>query len=220
MECIYCGNKYLYNLKENNIKCAKCKRKFSPQKLQKELQIIELFCKDTSAISISKALNTNYVTIKNKCDRYMALIAYYLENKYQQNTQETIAYGEYIYLEKSKKKDKKSILEAYDFITFDKGEIYNRLLDSLATFNYSFRYNEENQSYQDFNYFLLHSKISNITKTENKIIDFWNFFEKFILKYKGVSKKRFYYYLKLAEFYFNFDYESRVKILYQISIKN
>jgi hypothetical protein len=180
--------------------------------VERELSTIEMFCSGQNGLKCSKELHLSYTTVKKKYDKYMQLISYYLEQRYQQNPNQTVAYGEYIYLEKSKKRDKKSILEAYNFITFDKGEIYSLLLDSLNAFHYSFRHSADDE-YREFNSFLLQSKISKISKNENRVEEFWMFFEDFILKYKGINPKNFYYYLRLSEFFFNYDQDNREKIL-------
>ena len=46
------------------------------------------------------------------------------------------------------------------------------------------------------------NKISKIQKKENIIASFWIFFEESIVKYKGINKENFFYYLKEIEFKF------------------
>jgi len=45
--------------------------------------------------------------------------------------------------------------------------------------------------------------IGKLTKAQSTITQFWNYFETFILQYKGVSDEQFVFYLKEAEWRFN-----------------
>jgi transposase-like protein len=51
----------------------------------------------------------------------------------------------------------------------------------------------------------------------SKINDFWNFLETYLRKYKGVKSENFIYYLKEAEFKFNYTQEEQREILKNIS---
>ena len=46
-------------------------------------------------------------------------------------------------------------------------------------------------------------------------MEFWHYFEKLILIYKGVSSDAFIYYLKEVEFKFNHDESKQKKLLFQ-----
>lgn len=66
MRCIYCYYEKLYELKSGQLKCAKCKKKFSPKKIQTDSKLIDYFCQNLSANQTSKELNISYVTVKKK----------------------------------------------------------------------------------------------------------------------------------------------------------
>jgi len=51
--------------------------------------------------------------------------------------------------------------------------------------------------------YLKFNKISKFAKAQNSITEFWDYFELFIAKYKGVSDEQFIFYLKEAEWRFN-----------------
>ena len=57
------------------------------------------------------------------------------------------------------------------------------------------------------------NKISKIQKKENIIASFWIYFEESILKYKGINKQNFFYYLKEIEFKFNYTTDKQKNIL-------
>lgn len=51
--------------------------------------------------------------------------------------------------------------------------------------------------------YLKFNKIAKFSKAQTTITQFWNYFEEFILQYKGVSDEQFVFYLKEAEWRFN-----------------
>ncbi|HGZ70211.1 MAG TPA: hypothetical protein ENK74_02335 [Nitratifractor sp.] len=51
--------------------------------------------------------------------------------------------------------------------------------------------------------YLRFNRVSKISTAQSTIRDFWNYFEKFIIQYKGVKSENFIYYLKEAEWRFN-----------------
>lgn len=213
MKCIYCNNDKLYQLKSSQVKCSKCKKKFSLRKVQRDLDLIKLFCEGMSANQVHTKLNLNYVTVKNKYDMFRQLIANFLEEQYRDKT--VIEYDEYIYLEKSKKKIKKNIFDAQNFLTFHyDNKIYNLLMPDLSTYKNQFLDDGAEDAYfKEFSKFMMLNKISKTQKKENIITQFWIFFEEYIVRYNGVESKHFFYYLKEIEFKFNYKQEKQKLIL-------
>ena len=124
MRCIYCNYESTYELQNGQRKCKQCKRKFSPKRVQRELKIIECFCNNLTANECAKKYSFNYITVKKHYENIRKNIAIFLEEEYQKK-QETKAFEEYIYLEKSKD-PKKDIFDGNNFLTFDYGDkIYN-----------------------------------------------------------------------------------------------
>ena len=67
-----------------------------------------------------------------------------------------------------------------------------------------YNYNTEDEKEKKLlSKFLRFNKAAKLKKSENNITKFWDFFEDFILRYKGVSSEQFIYYLKEAEWRFN-----------------
>jgi transposase-like protein len=56
--------------------------------------------------------------------------------------------------------------------------------------------------YEEIKSMLRQSRIIKI-QTKANLLKFWEYFESFILKFKGVDEKNFFLYLKEAEFRFN-----------------
>ncbi|SMC09787.1 hypothetical protein [Nitratiruptor tergarcus] len=211
MRCIYC-NAPTYLLGNGNRKCKICKRKFSPAKIARKEKIIECFCKDLSVNECMRRSGYNYVTIKSYYDAFRKKIAAFMEEEYL-NRQETRAYEEYIYLENSKD-PKKDIFDGYNFLTFDYGgRIYNLLMPDLSRFKPYFSEDGLNEVYyKEFKNFLRISKLQK--NSQNRLIyDFWSYLEDLLPKYRGIKRENFFYYLKEAEFKFNFDCEKLKEIV-------
>ncbi|WP_187647603.1 transposase [Nitrosophilus labii] len=217
--CIYCECKRVYKLSNDHIKCPCCKRKFSLKKIERDFKLIEYFCKDFNALETSKIMGLSYVTVKNRFLLFRKLISLYLEKEYE-NKKEVIEFDEYLYLEKNKRNDKKNIFDAYNFLTFDYGgKIYNLMMPDLSRYKTSYLEDGlEEIYYKEFEQFLKLNRIAKLKSSQNLITRFWNFFESFINSYKGVSRENFFYYLKEAEFKFNFPKNERVEILKKIYI--
>lgn len=213
MKCIYCNNKKLYQLKSEQLKCSNCKKKFSIKKIEKDLKIIECFCNDLNINETSKKLDINYVTVKKRYDLFRQLIASRLEDEFKDKT--VIEYDEYIYLEKSKRDIKENIFDAQNFLTFHYDDkIYNLLMQNLNMYKNQFMDDGADEAYfKEFSKYMMFNKISKIQKKDNLITKFWIFFEKSILKYKGVRHENFFYYLKEIEFKFNYEQSLQKEIL-------
>ncbi|WP_200763081.1 hypothetical protein [Nitrosophilus alvini] len=216
-ECIYCKNEKLYRLKSGQLKCSKCKKKMSPKKIALDTAVIEAFCSGLNAYECSKKIGANYATVKKRYDLFRKKIALFLEEEYQKK-KEVKEFDEYMYLERSKRKEKKYIFDAQNFLTFDYGgKVYNLLMPDLKKYKSAFLQDGiEDVYYNQLSQFLRFNKIAKLEKRLNLITEFWDFFEEFIVKFKGVESENFFYYLKEAEFKFNYTIEEQKEILARI----
>jgi transposase-like protein len=213
MKCRKCGNESFYELKNSHIKCKKCGKKYSPKKIKRQNDIIECFTQNLTALECSKKTSLNYITVKKYYEKFRIKLSSYLEENFQGKS--VLEYDEYIYLEKSKNKNKRYIFDAVDFLTFHyEDKVYNLLLPNLDKYKNELISDGANEAYyKEFSNFMMFNKISKLQKKDNLIVKFWNFFEKEILKYKGVKKENFFYYLKEMEFKFNYDKQTQKEIL-------
>ncbi len=197
MSCVYCGHYILYKLNDGNFKCAKCKRKFSPKKLQRKAKILKGFLDELTPNEISQKYNISYATVVKEIKNIRIVMAQICEEHFLKK-EDIKEFEEYLYIPKNK-----NIKKAQNFLTIDfGGKIYNIMLSSLKNYDY----NEE-----EIKYLCTQSRIIKIY--DKKLIkEFWLYFEEFIKKYKGISEKQFFYYLKEAEFRFN-GYKIEVKDL-------
>ncbi len=212
--CIYC-NERVYTLKENNIKCSVCKKKYAKAKTNKTLQLIELFCQNRPALEAAKNNALSYGSVKSYYDTFQQLCTYVSEKEYERIRHKESEYEEYFYLEKSKRNNKERIFEAKNFLTFDyDGHIYTILLPSLEKFKAQFIEDDLAPTYyEEFQKFKRQTRLIKISSHYNRITEFWDYFERFILPHKGVSSERFILYLKECEFTFNHSYDQAVEIL-------
>jgi len=218
MNCIYCGNKKLYTLNTKQLKCSACKRKFSLEKYEKDLMIIDCFTNGLSANRCAKELSLSYISVKKRYELFRSLIVNFLEQEYQNKT--ALEYDEYYYLPKSKKKIKNNIFDMQNFITFSyEGKVYNILMPELNRYKNQFLEDTlEDVYFKEFSKFMMLNKISKTKNIKNDITIFWEFFELQILKYKGVDYNNFFSYLKEIEFKFNYQMVEQKRILKELYI--
>ncbi|BBG66386.1 hypothetical protein NNO_1683 [Hydrogenimonas sp.] len=212
--CIYCG-KRVYILGDGMLKCSSCAKRYSPAKIKRRFDLIEAFCGDLTAREAAKRLRINYVTAKKFYDEVRSLLLAYLEKSYSEHTQEILEYDEYLYLDHSKRKDKRYIFDAHNFLTFDYGgRVYNILMPSLNRYKKRFLADGLDELYyNEFSKFLKIHRIAKLRSIDNTIVRFWKYFDRFMKKYKGVKRDNFIYYLKEAEFKFNYEPGEREEIL-------
>ena len=82
MSCIYCGHYNLYKLKEGNFKCARCKRKFSPKKLDKKAKILKGFLDELTPQQIADKYNISYATVVKEIKHIREVIAQICEEEF------------------------------------------------------------------------------------------------------------------------------------------
>ncbi len=213
MECIYCHHPITYELANKQRKCQRCRRKFSPRRVERVARITECFCNKKSTRACAKLHNFHYETVKKQYERIRTKIALFLEERYQKRST-TEAFEEYIYLEKSKD-PVKHIFDGYNFLTFvyDEHLIYNILMPDLSRFKNSFYDDGLNKIYyNEFRHFLRSAKIAK-NPSHPKIYEFWDYLEDFLPKFRGIKRENFFYYLKEAEFRFNFDCDTLTDLL-------
>jgi len=213
-DCIYCHHT-LYLLNDGMVKCSVCKKKYSPTKVTKILRLIELFCTDENALSASNIVEINYSTALTYYQKFRYACAQYCEAQYHLNRTSESQYEEYLYIEKSKRSNKKAIFDSHNFLTFTYGEqVYTILMPSLGLYKQQFLEDNLEEVYaKEFSKFMRSSRIIKISEHDNAITHFWYYFENFIMTFKGVSNEHFPYYLKEAEFKFNTPIQERSKIL-------
>jgi len=200
MKCIYCEYPYTYLLADKQRKCGKCKRKFSPKKIDREQTLFRLFTEGSNARETSRKTKMHFATVQKYYETFRRNIALYADKMYHHNSHRVTGYDEYLYLPKSLKAEE-NIHKLQHFLTMSyDNKVYNIMMPRTREMHYD---NKDTQSNKLLLKYLKFNKISKLSKAQNTITHFWDYFETFILQYKGVSDEKFIYYLKEAEWRFN-----------------
>ena len=200
MKCIYCSNPYTYELSNKQRKCSRCKRKFSPRKIAREEKLRALFIKGVNARKASKQTGMHFATIQKYFETFRKELALKSDEQYQQNSHRVTEYDEYLYLPKSLKAEE-SIAKVQHFLTLSyDGRVYNLMMPDIKRYRIDA---EEKQKRSLLLKYLNFNKVAKLSKAKNTITEFWDYFEIFILQYRGVSDEQFVFYLKEAEWRFN-----------------
>ena len=220
--CLLCGSDRLYRLADGRIKCAECKRRYSPKKAHREMELIGLFCREHNALEAAEKAGVSYAAAKNLFDRIRRVLPALLEADYERHRDHVVEYDEYLYLDHAKRKDKRYIFDAHDMLTFDYGgRVYSILMPPLDRFKVAFLDDGLEEVYhREFSRFLNIHRIARLKSRDNTIVRFWRFLDEHMKSYRGVDRENFFYYLKEAEFLFNYPRDEREAVLLEAVLKN
>ena len=220
-ECLYCHN-FVYHLADGRVKCSVCQKKLSKEKINKTLTLMHSFIKNESAYHTAKRLHLSYQSVQKQFQLFRMLCATISEDEYEKIRHLACEYEEYFYLENSKKNKKEAIFDAQNFLTFDyDGHIYTLLMPSLQKYKQQLLQDNVEDTYiQTFKKFKRESKLIRLSKNQNNITKFWDYFEKNILHYKGVKSETFGYFLKEFEFKYNHTQDESIELLIQYYFKD
>lgn len=216
IQCLFCDS-LVYLLGDGRVKCSSCHKKISFHKINRVITLIQCFVEDESALSVSKRTTISYVSAQKHYEIFRLLCARICEKEYEEVRESQCQYEEYFYLEGSKKLKREAIFDAHNFLTFDyENHIYTLLMPSLHQYKTQMLQDNLEDAYIDeFKRFKRESRIIKVNEYFNNIVRFWSYFEKSILKYKGVSDEKFAYFLKEAEFKYNHSKEEAKDLLIQ-----
>ena len=200
MKCIYCNNPHTYILADTQRKCSKCKRKFSLKKIQREEKLFSYFKKGLTVRETALECKMHFLTVQNYFEKFRKNLAIYADELYQQNAHRVTDYDEYLYLARSLNINKNAD-KLQHFLTFCYDDtIYNIMMPKKKL---SLIKNADEKEHKLLMKYLKFNTISKLSKSQNTITRFWDYFEEFICRYKGVSDEKFIFYLKEAEWRFN-----------------
>ena len=211
MICQNCNNTTFYTLANDYIKCKTCAKKYSLKKLQKDNLIIIQFCENKNALKISKELELNYKTVKDRFDIFRKKIALFLEHEYNNSIHDYNEYEEFYYIkEREKKKKKKSLSESINIMGFySNKKVYTLLMPKIGRRAFDIE--------DGFIQYLNWNKIHSLNSHQTNLNIFWKFLEDNLKKYKGFEEDNFFYYLKESEFKFNYTKDEQIEILRNLS---
>lgn len=200
MKCVYCDHPYTYELADKQRKCSKCKRKFSPAKLQREQTLYTHFQKGDIARETALTTKMHFATVQKYFEKFRRNLALEADKHYQHNAHKITGYDEYLYLPKSLSiEEHADKLQHFLTLSYD-DKVYNLMMPrarQMPLYEDAEQDNKLRLKYLNFN------KIAKLSTAQTTITKFWDYFEDFICRFKGVSDEQFIFYLKEAEWRFN-----------------
>lgn len=209
--CIFCGEKHLYTVSLTQYRCAACQKTWSHRKNQQDLSILEAFLNDFSAKKTSEILSLNYATVSKRYETFRVLLTRESEKLYHY-VASFIEYDEYYYLPSRKKGNPRYLFDSIGIL----GMSYNEKIHTLLLPNHfeslkkGLHPQEDMTSYAKF---LHQHKVAKLQSFDSILTHFWHFMEISLHRFKGITKENFIYYLKEAEFKFNYDKKEQRLIL-------
>ncbi len=167
-------------------------------KLEKKMRLRECFQSGTTATATAKREKIHIATVLKYFDTFRKELTEKLEIDFNRNSDRVDGYDEYLYIPKSLNVEQNiNKIEHFLTMSYD-NRVYNIKMPSLKKYHM-----ETPDKSKLFLKYLRFNRVSKISTAQSTIRDFWNYFEKFIIQYKGVKSENFIYYLKEAEWRFN-----------------
>jgi transposase-like protein len=200
--CIFCGGEHLYHVSTTQYRCAVCQKTWSHRKIKHAQRILDAFLDDLSVQKASQSLTLNYATVAKRYETFRSLLIQESEKRYY-DVASFQEYDEYYFLPSSKKGDAEHLFEAIGIL----GMLYNEKVHTLLLPNHfeHLKQSLEENDKSSYATFLHRHKVAKLQSFDSPLTLFWHFLEQFLHRFKGITKKNFIYYLKEAEFKFNYD---------------
>ncbi|MDD3343696.1 MAG: hypothetical protein PHR87_08995 [Sulfurospirillaceae bacterium] len=210
--CIYCSSKKLYHVSPTQYRCALCKRTFSIKKQAQNNAILEAFIANESVHACSQALQINYLTVKKAYQKIRLGILDFIEQSYTHQKNAFSQYDEYYFLPHTKKGNLDYFFDSIGILGMAyEHKIYTLLLPDQ--FSHLKHLSKDLIDMHYYAHYLHNHKMAHFESFNTIIHQFWRFLENFMRHFKGVQKENFIYYLKEAEFKFNYEKDEQRTIL-------
>src|SRR6266540_2747936 len=236
--CIFCNQYGLYRLADNRVKCRYCNKRYSLNKLKRDMLVLYYFYLEISARKTAKELKLNYKTIQDRFMQFRKLIAL-LCNQEANKLNGEIEIDESYF--GGKRKGERGRGAKNKTIVFGilerKGMIYTKIVENVSaetlmneienkTLKGSVFYTDGWKSYASLEQYGKHNVIDhdkelvdNNHNHINGIEGFWSFAKERFHKYHGINKANYPFYVKEMEFRFNHRTESVFNLLFDICIR-
>lgn len=221
-KCIFCSSYGLYKLGDRRVKCRHCKRKYSLSKIRKELDILYHFYLDVSARKTAKALGISYTSVWNRFMQYRYMMAKHLHEQFKELSGEIEMDESYFGGKRKGKRGRGAHNKAIVFGILERnGRVYTAVVPNVKaktlmqeitakTRKGSVFYTDAFRSYKSVIFYGKHEKIDHdktlveYNRHINGIEGFWSFAKERFMKYHGINRDNYYWYLKEMEFRFNY----------------
>jgi len=237
-KCIFCDKYGSYKLKDKRIKCKHCKKKYSLNNLQRDMQILYYFYLEISARKTAKELELNYRLVHRKFMQFRKAMANFCAKEAQKLNGELELDETYFGGKRKGKRGRGANNKAIAFGILERnGKVYTLIVENVQaetlmqaiqekTNKGSVFYTDGFRSYNDLKQYGKHNVIRHdkdeFVKEKNHINGiegFWSFAKERFHKYHGIDKKNYPFYLKEMEFRFNHRNENIYKLLVTICIR-
>ncbi len=142
----------------------------------------------------------HFATVQKYFEIFRRELAIESDEQYQQNSHRVTEYDQYLYLPKSLKAEE-NIAKIQHFLTLSyDNKVYNLMMPEIKYYRIDTPTKQKSSLLLKY---LSFDKVAKLSGTKNTITEFWDYFETFILQYRGVSDEQFVFYLKEAEWRFN-----------------
>ncbi len=236
--CIFCNKYGLYKLKDKRVKCKHCQKKYSLQKLRKDLQILYYFYLEISARRAANELNLDYGVIHRKFMHFRKCVSNYCNNEARKFKGELELDESYFGGKRRGNRGRGAKNKAIVFgILERKGKVYTVIVQDVSAGTLmneiknkakkgSVFYTDGFKSYVDLKQYGKHNiirhdkdKFADGKNHINGIEGFWSFAKERFHKYHGIDKQNYPFYLKEMEFRFNNRNENVYKLLIDICME-
>jgi len=235
--CIFCDGTGLYMLGKRHVKCKQCGHKYSLKKLNKDLNVLYHFYLEISARKTSIALGMSYRTVSRRFMEYRYKMAGYLREQFRELSGDIEIDESYFGGKRKGKRGRGAYNKAIVFgILERRGRIYTAVVPNVKaktlmkhirdkTKKGSVYYTDTFRSYNSLIIYGKHERIDHsktlveYNKHINGIEGFWSFAKERFMKYHGINRDNYYWYLKEMEFRFNYRYDDLFRLLVQLMFR-
>jgi len=220
-KCWFCGHYGLLKLSDKRVWCGSCRKKYSLQKLKRDLNALYYFYLEVSARKCAKELKIGYNAVSRRYKIFRKAIIEYSEQEFKKLHGKLEADEAYFGGKRKGSRGRGAFNKQPVFGILERnGKVYTAVVEDVSaktlfehikkkTRKGSVFYTDDFRSYKDLKQYGKHNKVLH-SKTFGKghnhingIEGFWSYAKERFHKYHGIGKKNYLPYVKEMEFRFN-----------------
>jgi transposase len=232
--CPKCGFSRLYRLSDYRYKCKSCSFKYSAARIKRDFEVLHYFSLEIPAHKTSKDLGCDYGAVRQKYMGYRHEIYANLVEEFRRLAGEIECDESYFGGRRKgpRRRGASGKIRVFGMLERN-GRIITTVIDDVSAETImsqikayakkgSVFYTDQFKSYKSLRFWGKHLAIdhgqqfANGKSHINGLEGFWSFAKERLLKYHGVSKTNFLYYLKEMEFRYNHRKENIFDLLCKI----
>lgn len=238
-KCIFCGSRKLIRTRRGYLKCQKCLRQKSLERLRKELAVLSAFRRQQTARLTALDLGFDYKAVKRIFNNLRLDIIRRCEREGKELLSGQIELDEAYFGGRRKgKRGRGATDKSVVFGLLERnGRVYTKVVEGVSapvllniirekTRKGSVYYTDQFRGYSSVKRYGKHLTIQHMKRFARKgrkyhshingIEGFWSFAKHGLYNYRGVSKSNFPLYLKEMEFRYNHRHEPLLPLLVKI----